>query len=67
MLDKLETESFKQNEDAEKIYQNENRKFEMKQKIYEDNLRKAIKKGDDYEIGNAENELQILESEPPDK
>ena len=67
VLDKLETESFKQNEDAEKIYQNENRKFEMKQKIYEDNLRKAIKKGDDYEIGNAENELQILESEPPDK
>ena len=67
VLDKLEAESFKQNEDAEKTYQNENRKFEMKQKIYEDNLRKAMKKGDDLEVGSAENELEILESEPPDK
>ena len=67
VLDKLEAESFKQNEDAEKIYQNENRKFEMKQKIYEDNLRKAMKKGDEYEVGSAENELEILESEPPEK
>ena len=67
VLDKLETESFKQNEDAEKTYQNENRKFEMKQKIYEDNLRKAMKKGDDYEVGSAENELEKLESEPPVK
>ena len=67
VLDKLEAESFKQNEDAEKTYQNENRKFEMKQKIYEDNLRKAMKKGDDYEVGSAENELEKLESEPPEK
>jgi hypothetical protein len=67
VLDKLEAESFKQNEDAEKTYQNENRKFEMKQKIYEDNLRKAMKKGEDLEVGSAENELEILESEPPDK
>ena len=67
VLDKLEAESFKQNEDAEKTYQNENRKFEMKQKIYEDNLRKAMKKGDEYEVGSAENELEILESEPPEK
>ena len=67
VLDKLEAESFKQNEDAEKTYQNENRKFEMKQKIYEDNLRRAMKKGDDLEVGSAENELEILESEPPDK
>ena len=43
VLDKLEAESFKQNEKDEKVYQNENRKFEMKQKIYEDNLRKAFK------------------------
>ena len=67
VLDKLEAESFKQNEDAEKTYQNENRKFEMKQKIFEDNLRKAMKKGDDYEVGSAENELEKLESEPPVK
>ena len=67
VLDKLEAESFKQNEDAEKTYQNENRKFEMKQKIYEDNLRKAMKNGDDLELGSAEKELELLESEPPDK
>ena len=67
VLDKLEAESFKQNEDAEKIYQNENRKFEMKQKIYENNLRKAFKKGDQIEIGSAENELESLEAKPPEK
>jgi len=67
VLDKLEAESFKQNEKDEKVYQNENRKFEMKQKIYEDNLRKAFKKGEQLEITSAENELKNLEAEPPEK
>ena len=67
VLDKLEAESFKQNEKDEKVYQNENRKFEMKQKIYEDNLRKAFKSGEDFEINSAENELKNLEAEPPEK
>ena len=45
VLDKLEAESFKQNEDAQNTYQNENRKFKMRQNICEDNLRKALRKG----------------------
>ncbi len=65
VLEKLEAESFKQNEEDEKIYQNEIRKFEMKQKIYEDNLRKAIKRSENIEISNAENALELLESAPP--
>ena len=67
VLDKLEAESFKQNEDAQNTYQNENRKFKMRQNICEDNLRKAFKKGDQIEIGSAENELESLEAKPPEK
>ena len=67
VLDKLEAESFKQNEDAQNTYKNENRKFKMRQKICEDNLRNAFRKGDQIEIGSAENELESLEAKPPEK
>ena len=67
VLEKLEAESFKQNEEDEKIYQNEIRKFDMKQKIFEDNLRRAFKNGENFEISSAENDLELLESDPPDK
>jgi hypothetical protein len=63
-LKRLEADAFKKFEEDNIQYLKEERKFEMRRKILENKLVKALKKNNSSEISNAEIDLEELESKP---
>ena len=63
VLDKLESESFKQSEEEEKIFQNVIRKYKMIQDNLEADLKKALKSKQPDTIAEVEYELENHETQ----
>ena len=63
-MKRLEADAFKKFEEDNIQYLKEERKFEMRRKILENKLVKALNKNNSSEISNAEIDLEELESKP---
>ena len=66
-MKELETEAFKKFEEDNFKYEKEFRVFEMKKKVCEERMKSALKKNKLTEFSSEENELEKLESNPPEE
>jgi putative DNA primase/helicase len=66
-MKELETEAFKKFDEDNLKYEKEFRVFEMRKRVCEEKMKYALKKDKDNDFSSAENDLEKLESNPPEE
>jgi hypothetical protein len=66
-MKELETEAFKKFDEDNLRYEKEFRVFEMRKRVCEEKMKYALKKDKDNDFSSAENDLEKLESNPPEE